>query len=67
MSEDSYELLQAFLDRFPLGFPKTASGVEMRILKRLFTEDEAETVTCLGPIAEEVSRIASRAAFAPVA
>ncbi|HPR54146.1 MAG TPA: 4Fe-4S binding protein [Deltaproteobacteria bacterium] len=60
MADESYHRLRAFLDQFPLGYPKTASGVEMRILKRLFTEEEAETVTCLGPIAEEASRIASR-------
>ena len=60
MADDPYRRLCTFLDQFPLGFPRTASGVEMRILKRLFTEDEAKTVTCLSPIAEEVSLIASR-------
>ncbi|HWR67504.1 MAG TPA: hypothetical protein VN416_00650 [Desulfomonilia bacterium] len=41
MSDEVYERLRAFLDRFPLGYPKTASGLGITILKRLF----AETIT----------------------
>jgi len=55
-----YEKLRAFLDRFPLGFPRTESGVEIEILKRLFTEDEARTAVLLSPMPEEVSLIAAR-------
>ena len=32
-----YEALAAHLDRLPAGFPRTPDGVEMRILRRLFT------------------------------
>jgi len=60
MSDTAYERLRDFLDQFPLGFPKTDSGLEISILKRLFTEDEALMVTCLSPFAEETSRIAAR-------
>jgi len=34
---DIYEKVRQRLDMFPQGFPKTASGVELEILRRLFT------------------------------
>ena len=37
-----YRKLQEHLDKMPIGFPATESGVEIRILKHLFTPDEAE-------------------------
>ena len=52
MADKAYNNLREFLDQFPIGYPKTASGVEISILKRLFTEDEAETTTLLTPFAE---------------
>jgi electron transport complex protein RnfB len=60
MSDASYERLREFLDRFPIGFPKTASGVEIRILKRLFTPEQAETAVLLSPAPEEAAQIAAR-------
>jgi len=36
-SESLYRRLQQHLDRMPVGFPATQSGVEIRILQRLFT------------------------------
>jgi len=42
MSEDIYRKLQQHFDTFPLGFPPTESGVEIRLLKRLFNPQEAE-------------------------
>jgi Pyruvate/2-oxoacid:ferredoxin oxidoreductase delta subunit len=60
-SEDVYERLREFLDRLPLGFPPTPSGVEIEILKRLFTEEEAETAMLLSPLPEEAGLIAARA------
>jgi len=38
----SYRKLQQRLDTLPIGFPATKSGVELRILKALFTSKEAE-------------------------
>jgi len=52
--------LRSFLDRFPLGFPETRSGVELKILRRLFTEEEAELVVSLTPFPEETGQIAER-------
>jgi len=60
MSDGPYLKLREFLDQFPLGFPQTPSGVEIKILKKLFTEEEAETTLLLTPLREEVSHIAAR-------
>ena len=37
-----YRDLQIHLDKLPIGFPPTESGVEIRILKHLFTPEEAK-------------------------
>lgn len=60
MPDEPYIKLREFLDRFPLGFPETPSGVEMKILKRLFSADEAETAVLLTPMPEEASVISAR-------
>lgn len=39
--QDVYENLAAHLDRLPAGFPRTPTGLEIRILKRLFSSEEA--------------------------
>lgn len=39
---DEYKELQQHIDTFPIGFPSTKSGVEMEILKYLFTPEEAK-------------------------
>lgn len=61
ISEDVYEKLREHLNDLPVGFPKTESGVETRILKRLFTEEEAEMAMHLTYIPETVEQIAQRA------
>jgi electron transport complex protein RnfB len=58
---DVYERLRQRLDMFPQGFPKTESGVELEVLKHLFTPEEAEIMMCLRPLPEKVSAIADRA------
>ncbi|MHC1591877.1 MAG: 4Fe-4S binding protein, partial [Candidatus Helarchaeales archaeon] len=42
-----YRDLQQHLDTLPIGFPATKSGVELRILKLLFTPEEARIATRL--------------------
>lgn len=42
-----YRNLQKHLDRQPVGYPKTVSGVELKVLKHIFTEEEARVATCL--------------------
>ena len=61
MTVDTYEKLREFLDQFPVGFRKTQSGVEIEILKRLFTEEEAELTTFLTIRPERAASIARRA------
>ena len=41
MDQDIYRRLAKHLDNLPAGYPATESGVEMRILRRLFTPEEA--------------------------
>src|SRR5512139_2883252 len=40
-AEQVYRELQQHLDKQPVGFPATKSGVEIRLLKELFTPEEA--------------------------
>ena len=61
MNQDVYERLARHLDQLPGGFPKTESGVELRILKRLFTEGEAELACHLTHLPEPAETIARRA------
>lgn len=61
MEEAVYVRLQQFLDRLPLGFPPTQSGVELEILKTLFSEEEAEIAMLLSPLPEEAESVAKRA------
>ncbi len=42
MSEEVYVRLREFLDKLPGGYPETDSGVEIRILKKLFSPEDAE-------------------------
>jgi len=49
MSEEVYRRLREFMDRLPGGFPATKSGVELKLLKKLFAPDEAEVVMKMGP------------------
>ena len=56
-----YKRLARFLDDLPGGYPATDSGVELRILKRLYTPEEAELAMSLSMIPEEAFAIAERA------
>jgi len=61
MATDIYEKLAKHLDDLPGGFPRTESGVEIRILRRLFTPEDAEVAVYLTLIPEEPRVIARRA------
>ena len=58
--EDIYRQLQKYLDKAPVGYPSTKSGVELRILKHLFTEEEAKIALNLSVIPETVDKIVKR-------
>jgi len=57
---DIYNKLAAHLDNLPGGFPETESGVELRILQRLFTPDEAELAILLTMKPEAAASLAER-------
>ena len=57
---DVYEKLAKHLDNLPTSYPSTESGVELRILKRLFTAEEAEIAMTLNMMPETVAGIAKR-------
>ncbi len=52
MAADIYRRLQQQLDQYSMGFPETASGIEIRILQYLFTEQEAQVFSVLTPMLE---------------
>lgn len=58
--ETVYRDLQKYLDRMPVSYPATESGVEIRILKHLFTPEEARVALQLSMIPESVERIYKR-------
>lgn len=58
--KDVYEMLADHLNRLPAGYPRTPSGVEIRILKRLFTPEEAMLAQALTFKPETVEEIAQR-------
>jgi ferredoxin len=60
MSEDVYVRLREFLDGLPGGFPATGSGVEIKLLQRYFTPEEAELAMGLNRFPETAQAIAVR-------
>jgi len=64
--KDVYQRLAEFLDTFPQRFPvNTESGIELKILKHIFTPDEAETFMQLRPQPETAADIAARIGGTP--
>ena len=59
-NDDIYRELQKHLDTLPIGYPTTESGVEIRILKQLFTPEEAKVATKLGFELEPLEEIFKR-------
>ena len=45
-----YRALQQHLDKGPVGYPATDSGVDIKLLSLLFTPEEARIATCLSTI-----------------
>lgn len=61
MVKNIYERLRERIDEYALGFPATESGVEIEILQKLFTEEEADLYLHMTRDLEPVSIIAERA------
>ena len=55
-----YRDLQQHLNRLPAGFPATESGLDINLLKRLFTPEEARIAMHLSMKPEPIGRIHRR-------
>jgi Na+-translocating ferredoxin:NAD+ oxidoreductase RNF subunit RnfB len=57
---DVYKRLAKRLDELPGGYPETESGVERRILEKIFTPEEAEMTLRMRSVPETVEQVAER-------
>ncbi|HYD40408.1 MAG TPA: 4Fe-4S dicluster-binding protein [Anaeromyxobacter sp.] len=57
---DPYRELQRHLDALPIAFPATSSGVELRLLRRLFTPEEAQVALALSAVPEQAEKLCAR-------
>jgi NAD-dependent dihydropyrimidine dehydrogenase PreA subunit len=60
MHEDVYKRLRLFMDRLPAGFPETPTGVKIKLLKKMFTPEEAEFVMLMSSEPESLADMARR-------
>ncbi len=65
MTHNAYQRLARRLDEFPEGFPATESGVELRILAKLFTPEEAALAADLGIAPVAIAQLATRLGAEP--
>lgn len=65
MSQSFYKRLAQRLDAIPNGFPATESGVELKILAKIFSSQEAELASLMRLTPEPASEIAARAGIDP--
>ena len=57
---DVIERLAKRLDEMPTGYPATDSGVELKILRKIFSPEDAEMALKLRPLPETVEQVAER-------
>ncbi len=60
MPDNTYPKLREQLDQYSIGFPATSSGIEIKILQKLFTEEEALLFLDLSLMLEEPASVAQR-------
>ena len=60
MTKDIYRNLQERLDQYSMGFPPTESGIEIRILTYLFSNEDAAMFLALSPALETPQTICER-------
>jgi electron transport complex protein RnfB len=65
--KDVYQKLAQRLDAIPNGFPATESGVELRLLAKIFTPEEAKLAGVMRLTCEPAADIAARAGVEPKA
>jgi len=59
MTEDTYRQLQQRLDQYSMGFPPAESGIEIKILRYLFSQEDAQMFLSLTHNLATASSIAS--------
>jgi electron transport complex protein RnfB len=64
LGDEAYVKLRELLDGMPGGFPATESGVEMKILRKLFTPEDAELALVLTRDPASPAAIAQRCGIA---
>ena len=64
-TEQTYRRLARALDALPQGFPPTSTGVELEVLKVMFTPDEAEIASRMSDAWEPAEEITGRAGLNP--
>lgn len=62
LKDRNYRKLQQHLDRQPVGFPPSADGADIRLLKHVFSPEEAAIATCLSHEPRSVETIFNQAA-----
>ena len=60
MTDSIYKKLRMQMDQYSIGFPETESGIEMKILERLYTEEEAAMYLDLSLMLEAPESVAER-------
>ncbi len=60
MTDSVYKRLAKVLDTLPNGFPSTESGVEIKLLKKVFTPEQADLFCEMRLTFETVEEIAGR-------
>ncbi len=65
MPNTIYEQLRERLDKYSIGFIKTESGVELKILKKMFSKEDAEIYLHMAPFLQKPATIAKNAGKDP--
>jgi len=65
LTEDVYKQLAKALDKLPNGFPRTQTNTEIKILKKIFTPEEARIASQLTRKFEPVNTIIQRTKISP--
>jgi H+/Na+-translocating ferredoxin:NAD+ oxidoreductase subunit B len=60
MGQNIYRQVQNKIDQFSMGFPETESGVEIKILKKLFSENDAKVFMEISFLLEDSKKIAGK-------
>jgi Na+-translocating ferredoxin:NAD+ oxidoreductase subunit B len=60
MGEDVFRRLQQQLDQYSIGFPASESGIEIELLKEMFTQEDADLFTALTAELETPESVSDR-------